>query len=246
MMVNWDWYWNLLSESWNSLGTWTMYGDVNTEISPVGQLRFLPEFGKTAGRMKDIGDLPNQYTVEMRVKIDDWGDHFEFNGYNGDKVLLFQIYSTHIKFGVGIFQYNISTDNNWHIWRCLVDTSIPEVTVYRDNVFVYTYTGVLWIFADFDGLVQVGMKETGGGEAHQDYIRIASGLHSEVITAQQRRAEKIAELHRLYGAGPYTDVVKEAYSDVLVEVSQYNEDGTWDSHNRRGRTIGDRDIKTNS
>jgi len=173
--------WDLLDESWNSLGAWTMYGGVNTEISPVGQLRFFPSAG-TAGRMKDIGDLPNQYTVEMRVKIDDWGDHFEFNGYNGSKVLLFQIYETYIKFGVGVFQYDISTDNNYHVWRCLVDTDIPEVTVYRDGVLVCVYDGVLWIYSGNDGLVQVGMKETDGGEAHQDYIRIASGLHQPDCT----------------------------------------------------------------
>jgi len=266
-MVTWD----LLDEPWDSLGTWVKIGTGTSEISPAGQLHNIGY----AGRQKDNDPyLPDKYTVESRLKINVYGGlgwewwFYSKTPYAPNRRLMALRIAEHKiinRSALLIDEYSIENlPDTWYIWRFIVDGTVPEVKIYRDDVYIHTFTELR-----VSSIQRINLFAILYCEGHEDYLKIASGLHEPSPTEYTNkedcegrgwyywwdgachanrsphvlRAEKIAELHRLYGGGPYTDEVKEAYSDVLVEVSQYNEDGTWDSHNRRGRTIGDRGYK---
>jgi len=154
-------------------------------------------------------------------------------------------------------------DNAFYFWRFVVNSSGHNLKVYKNQEYIGEFTS----FPDNatnDGRISIRMNTI--GESYTDYWKIASGLHTPSPSEHTNktdcefygyywwdracysnrspydlRAEKIAELHSRYGGGPYTRQVKEDYADCLVEVKQYNADGTWTSQNRRGKTRGYKD-----
>lgn len=179
-MVNWD----LLDEPWDSIGTWLKRKNGTSEISPAGQLHQVPlEADGYVGRYRDIGTLPNDYTVEFKLKIDVFGKHHR-RFYDGIHYIEFEILSDKIRFykGGGLYdEYSVSTDTNWHVWRLVIDSDGHSCKVYRDSSYVNEFTN-FYNYTSGDGLVEVWMKYVTGGEMHEDYFRIATGLYSPGVT----------------------------------------------------------------
>ena len=167
--------WDLLDEDWIELGDWTKEGTGISEISPPGQLH-QADTGVHVRRTKDIGELPTVYTAEFKLRVDAFGT-IEYHFYDGEHGMQFHIKSNVIGMlnaDWGWDEYSIETDNNWHIWRLVINSSGHSVKVYRDQVFVHEFTD-FYNTSVLDGRVSTASHVN--GEMHEDYFRVASGLH---------------------------------------------------------------------
>jgi len=165
--------WDIVDEPWNSLGTWLKSGDGTSEISPAGQLHQI-----NASRWKFLGDIPSLYTFESRLKISDYQAlGWEWFLDNYVRQIRVRIAEGSVKSYTSDvpFTEDYSIDNYedvWYVWRFVIDTTVPEMRVYRDGVYLYTPT----LFRG-SNLERVWDTTVWICDGHEDYIRIASGLH---------------------------------------------------------------------
>lgn len=202
-MVNWD----LLNENWQTLGDWTKLGEGISEISPVGQLHQKPS-GTYVQRQKLLaGGLPQQFTFEARAKIDVFGkvtSHKRWAFLNGNHQDWVEVYLDSIKSWNNSFSL-VTEAEVWYIWRGVWDSDADggngTFRIYRNSVFIVEW-GNLRLWEYNDGLI--GTVDYTGIESHEDYFRIASGLHPPTFYGKSRsnHAKKIAKSsHTLLKAG---------------------------------------------
>jgi len=175
--------WDLLEKDWNSLGDWTKLGPYVSEISPPGQLHNFNEFSPVSnGRYKYLaGGLPDQFYIRTRIVGDNlvatFG-HMDFEFRNGIHDFSIGIYSDRItitrEIGGWYTKYVDTFEDQWYIWDFVVDSSIGKVTIYRDEVYITDYTGIVES-ASGDGLVLTNVA-TYLAEMHEDYVKIRAGL----------------------------------------------------------------------
>ena len=174
-MVSWD----LLDENWDSLGDWLESGAGEREIDPAGQLHhILTPYTEASYKILASG-LPSKFTVEYYQAINAYSIHFcDVAFCNGVKVFNLLIWKNKIEVwtDAGFVSYDIENKLDvWYKWRLLCDVDSDELTVYRDDEFLKTFTDVRTNSLN-DGYVQT--RSWQNCEFHQDYIKIASGLHT--------------------------------------------------------------------
>jgi len=168
--------WNLLNETWDSLGNWNKTGYGISIISPSGQLFQKSDTGLSVGREKDLTDLPSKYTAEFRHKHEKIIDYFIF--YNGEHQLEFGISSTGIFISDeynNIDSFTFTVNNEFHIWRLVMDSTIEKLKVFFDNIFIKEWNSIL-SSSSYDGRIRIETTDFITG-SHQDYIRIITGLY---------------------------------------------------------------------
>ena len=174
-MVSWD----LLDENWDSLGDWLQTNGGQREISPAGQLHhILTPYTETSYKTLGSG-LPSKFTVEYYQAINAYPNWFcDVAFHNGVKIFNLLIWKNRIEVwtDAGFSTYTIDNEVDvWYKWRLLCDSDSDELTVYRDDVPLHTFTDIR-TDPSFDGYIHV--RSWDNCEFHQDYIRIASGLHT--------------------------------------------------------------------
>lgn len=178
-MVTWD----LLDEPWDALGDWTKTGDGISEISPPGQLHQQGTGLSQSGRTKTLaGGLPTQYTFESRLKIDGFnGYRHLYDFYDGEHLCHFRITATAIWLAIdlGYEKIDIDTDEGiFYIWRFVINSSGHSVKIYRNSQYVGEFTNIKHD-ASNDGKIET--SDLFSCESHEDYFKIASGLHIPVL-----------------------------------------------------------------
>jgi len=172
-MVTWD----LLDQDWDSVTGWNQSGSGISEIDPPGQLHQAPNPSNVIHRIRDIGSLPSTYTAEFRLKIDDFGSsgRWEHDFYDGIHVLQFKIYASSIVLeNHAPFAFNTNI-GKFYIWRLVIDSVGHHFYVYRNGIYITDLgAGVNWTKAD--GTLYVSAVNT-SMEGHEDYFKIATGLH---------------------------------------------------------------------
>jgi len=183
---------DLLDESWDSIVGWTKDGAGTLEIRPAGQLRSVPASGYYLGALKTIS-LPDQVTVEFRAKADSFGA-------NGAIVPITRIAETEGEFPTfygpyirptkvqiineagGKDEIPCVTDNDWHIWRLLIDNVAPSIKIYKDDNYIGEFTNIYreycWPPAVPCSYLEFGAENTtgSGAEVHYDWSKADSGL----------------------------------------------------------------------
>jgi len=174
----------IIDEPWDSLTGWTTYYAV--EISPAGKLHFGPLDGCSFATVsKLLADLPDEYTTEVCHIFDFFGAPSQIsrldirctNGY----VMQIRIYKDKIRYETELGFSEIAITNaedTWYVWTVVVDTSPVNVKVFRDNDLVLQYYSMP--STSSDGSIWQWFWRTSGSrdaESHEDYWRIASGLH---------------------------------------------------------------------
>ncbi|KXH76247.1 MAG: hypothetical protein AM326_03035 [Candidatus Thorarchaeota archaeon SMTZ-45] len=170
--------WDIMSEEWSSLGTWGVSENITSIISPPGQLYQAPGAAYGGFRYKTLGGgLPSKYTVEFRVKVDDWDDDgTQFRSMaDGEHLVKFQMWPGMIGVMNSSGSYNTINlaTGGWHIWHLLVDSANENVKVYRDFEYIGEFTS-LKDDVTSDGYVSTGFAT--GAKYHEDYWRIHTGL----------------------------------------------------------------------
>lgn len=184
-MVNWD----LLDNHWDSLAGWIIHpanpDSGIAEINPASQLHILWQSGgsKSYKRVyKNIGQIPDELTQEFNVSINAFGFH-ERRNYLGVLYVGFRVYNDHItirKNDDTDESYDIATNiDTWYIWRLLIDQTAHTVAVYRNTQFIRKFTDVKQ-YVPAEGQLEIWAAEGGTGQAelHEEYFRIATGLHA--------------------------------------------------------------------
>jgi len=188
--------WDVLNEPWNALGDWIKTGLWVSEISPPGQLHNFNEFSPSScGRYKYLpGGLPDQFRVKTRAVHDNQVTtisalHFQFRNNIHD--LTIYIYSDRIRIlrEVGGYHtyYVDSIEGQWYIWEFAMDSSLGQVTVYRDSVELYSLSGIKE--GGTPGLVWTEVTAY-LGEMHEDYLRIVPGLYPPLPLTKTKITDK--------------------------------------------------------
>jgi len=173
-MVTWD----IIDESWDALGTWIKVGIGTSEISPAGQLHQL----NNAGRRKLL-TLPTQFTLEARLKIDGFnGQSYLYECENNPAGLMYiLIESDKIKQALAPVGYDEiavdTTEGTFYVWRFLCDFVGGTIKVYRDASYIGEFTNIPAGASDLV-TTQAGLL----CDAHEDYLKIATDLHSPVAS----------------------------------------------------------------
>ena len=160
----------LINEPFNSLSGWTVSGSGIKEIQPAGQLRLKNTANNTVIASKKI-NLPDKYRVEVRYKVDAFGNDQGLTLYNGKHRMMLYFRTD----GVYIRHWDNTTykvvswsgDTNWHIYRVDVDKGFGQVYfdgVYMDYFPLNKHTG--------SGEIRFFVGSTTVGEAHVDYIKV--------------------------------------------------------------------------
>lgn len=178
-MVNWD----ILNNEWDNLNGWSITEDGGTiEINPASTLHMKAGSTNQTYMSKDIGTYPDKYTIEFKQYVDSFGSPPEFMALlhyfkDGIHKMWFEIRPTKIRMQKesGYAEIEITNNTNtWYIWRLVVNSIGHSVKVYRDTEYLGEFT-------DFphdctpDGFTFYGVYY--GIEIHEDYLRVASGLH---------------------------------------------------------------------
>lgn len=166
---------NLLEENWDSLANWIIDPRATlVEINPPGQLHTYGGFPYR--RMP----FPEQFTIEFRLKVDSFADGFAFvQVYTSRAFRFLAIYGDRIRFGSGNtgFEWvDIITDNDWHVWTMLIDVSIEDTKIYRDGVFLTTFTTTEFTDYPLVSRIVLGSFHATTCETHWDYVYISTGL----------------------------------------------------------------------
>jgi hypothetical protein len=168
---------DLLAEHFNTLASW--YIDpaaILVEIDPPGQMHTI------GGVAVYYLPFPEKFTIEFKLKIDTFGapdDRAVFQIYTSRSCRIFHIKPDKIEMGTGIIgfeEFAVSTDNDWHIWKLVVDEEVQEATVYKDGSPLNVFTRAA-IRDDLTQRIFTGSNRGGGAETHWDYVFISTGLH---------------------------------------------------------------------
>jgi len=180
---------DILKEDWNTLEAWEPDPEAvfmekvahhKIEIRPSGQLHTI---GVTAWNFGV--SYPWQFTIEFKVRIDDFGDgyvYFQTNTPRGS--YRFEIHAASLRTGFlgcpcgpGYGQeFPHSTDNDWHIWRVTIDEIAREMKVYKDGAFLTMFTSSD-CRTDLTPRFVTGAIRRSTCGAHWDYHYITSGIH---------------------------------------------------------------------
>lgn len=182
--------WDLINESWDTLGDWNVMNSPPSisEISPPGFLHQKEVMNLVVYRYKTLsGGLPQEYTFETRLKIDSFGDgnhRWAFN--DGEHRVLVELFADRIRSFTGEWKdeqeegwyqnITVATETGiFYVWRLVVDSENDLLKVYRDSQYIGIFTK-LEDNVGIDGRIRTYALSY--EEDHEDYFRIASGLHS--------------------------------------------------------------------
>lgn len=177
--------WDLLVQEWDALTGWASAGTGTSEISPVGQLHNLETgVGGYILRYRDIGTLPDDYTIEFLMVADSYGTNgdgsLSHEFYDGVHRYELDVYSGKIKNPDSTTEISVTnTAGVWYLWRLLIDSSSHIMDVYRNGSFLGDLGGGL-NYISSDGTISAleALGNTGSNvEGHEDYIYIATGLY---------------------------------------------------------------------
>jgi len=188
--------WDLLNNPWDSLNGWGQYGAGTSEINPAGQHHQKPNSGTYIARWKDIGTLPDDYTGEFKLCVDNFGNggYVDHEFYDGVHRYAIFIYAGKIKNPDSGTEISLTTDaGTWYTWRVVIDSSGHSFKVYRKpNGGSWSYIGNIGgglNYTDGDGTVYYTSSNIAGQngcEAHEDYLKIASGLYEPSLSTTYR------------------------------------------------------------
>jgi hypothetical protein len=107
-------------------------------INPAGQLELNSPVNGRTSCMK-FWTLPEQFTVEFRLKVDLFGlpaGGINIQIYDSTYWIQFLIFSDHLWTGLtaNTENFTTTTDNNWHVWTLVCDHTGSTFDVYRDSV----------------------------------------------------------------------------------------------------------------
>jgi hypothetical protein len=177
-------------EEWNSIGTWTYVGAGVSEISPSGQLHNKPNASTFILRNKTFSTgFSTTYTIEIKLKIDSFGTgdgYVSHEFYDGVHRIAIDIHADRIVNPDSATTIYTATNNDWHMWRFLVDSGNHILNVYKDGVllgdlgggFNYgLYAGTIYANIAFNPIGKDGC------ESHEDYIGVTANLYAPPINA---------------------------------------------------------------
>ncbi len=176
-------YWDILREEWDTLEGWTKTGSGTSEISPSGQLNQIPFiYSGHVSRSKTLPNgLPANFTVETKLKIDEFQETFVFKRYdfyNGQYYIDVTIYGSglYVRNSTGEYSFfNLeTTENIWYIWKFIVQNNI--VSLYRNGSFIGNVG--LQSSSLYDGYIRTYNDETAEEviKSHEDYLKIGTGI----------------------------------------------------------------------
>ncbi|UCE96824.1 MAG: hypothetical protein JSV51_04345 [Candidatus Bathyarchaeota archaeon] len=165
---------DLLQENWDSLQNWQIDSrSTLVEIDPPGQLHTLGGFAT------HFMTFPSEFTIEFRLKIDSFGDGYaSFQTYTSRAFRVLRIFADKIEVGswnAGFEEFLVVTDNEWHLWKMIVDEDTHETAVYRDGDLLSTFTRAE-IRYDLTQRICIGTGRGMTCESHWDYLDIYTGL----------------------------------------------------------------------
>lgn len=129
----------LVDEQWDSLSAWNLSSTGLKEISPAGQLH-LSSTNSALASVNQYLPVPSTYTLETRLKVDDFGSSIVVAAYDGLNRLYanFTASGIYIKNANNSMQLMHSCDTNWHTYRFEADNGSVELFI--DNVSAGTST----------------------------------------------------------------------------------------------------------
>jgi len=165
---------DLFEENWDSLESWAVdSGATLAEIAPPGQ------FHTFGGFAVHYMGFPVQFTIESKLKVDSFGDGYaQIQLYTSHSHRLFRIFADRIEVGsssAGIDEFSVSTDSDWHLWTVTVDENVQETKVYKDDLYLATFTKAT-LRNDLTQRLYAGSERTTTCETHWDYLHISTGL----------------------------------------------------------------------
>ena len=200
--------WDLLDEDCTDISDWSDddTGEAVSQVNPAGKFELdtntSADTNDRAYRSRDIGSLPDDFTLEIKLYHDALGtieddDIFIFQTYQADGGVI--VYFT----SDGIFRYDSDLGGNgleeigtdlvkcnasaeWQTWRLLFDktaTGVWSVDVYltdstHTNELVGDGVQFKFVAAGTDGLTRFQLRgyTTDDRITHIDWIKIATGL----------------------------------------------------------------------
>jgi len=215
--------WDLLDEDCAAIDDW-VDGDTFTaasEVSPAGQFRMDTNAGAAdnaaAHRTRDIGSIPNTFTVEIKLyhdsigalaDIDSFlfmcsqGDEYAFVKFSSDGIHISDTDSGWTEVGTNLVKEGGSAE--WQTWRFLFTFGTfgeGTVDVYLDDT-THTWEKVgdtvpcsVENAAYDDGYVRLQQSgyATDDMVTHIDYMKIATGLYSPTNNLQSYSESSIKE-----------------------------------------------------
>ena len=195
---------DLLDEDCSGIGDWTDGdgGDSVSQVNPAGQFEFDSNTSDGgAMRTRDIGTIPNTFTVEIKLYHDNLGTNaangcFYINISNSNEMFYPRFGSDgfftrdtdsgYTEAGTDLVKSNGSAE--WQTWRFLVDFSgsVGDATcdVYlNDSTHDWEKVGTAmpcsWEAPQGDGTIRLRQYGYDGNDriTHVDYMKIATGLH---------------------------------------------------------------------
>lgn len=154
---------DIIKEDWNSIDTskW-MYSSLTNPggtgctgscvMDPAGILKMSPDetSSNLAGRAMVSSKNPaasDQWTVEMKIKFDEWGGTgadgtFDLQVFRLDFTCAIRIRSGTVGISTSQDVWNSATsttDTAWHVWTVTCDKPATQVKVYRDSILIQTW-----------------------------------------------------------------------------------------------------------
>ena len=240
--------WDLLDENCSDISDWNDadIGNAVSEVSPAGQFRM---DGNTAigynkaERNRDIGSIPNTFTIEVKLYHDLIGtlaniDYFYLRVYQADERLLLHFASDGLLIRdtdsgfteVGTNLVKTGGSSEWQTWRFLVTstetTGEGTCDVYlNDSTHDWEKVGTAipcsYEAAATDGdvtLLQYGFA-TNDMLTHVDYIKIYDGLSVPTIIYQSysESTRKTQGSYSLKGVAVITDSLDDTLTRTLSD-----------------------------
>jgi len=233
-------------EPFDDLTAWIIISNATaTEISPAGQLHMYDASDvETSYIRQEYGDLPNEYTFELKMKFDQLSTTFE-DGTRGFRVMArngviglgigFAQDGIYVYDGVSYVMISDSSkyiDYEWNDWRFVVrgsDAATASVDIWKNDKKIAPDIFCGYDTTEYDGyfMLQTCGTSTDPSELHIDHLKIDTGIKESYWTQAKVECKNLFQPTAVVSWDSFSEIVS---ADTIGNVTYtlYKVDKTYE------------------